>query len=85
MEIDVVKRFKLLKKMKDKWTSDPDTCRYFRLYQYDKNEYYPLVKYELQRFMTITLIERYEQRLARAEISYTQIEFYMNCQPYGTV
>jgi hypothetical protein len=85
MEIDAVKRFKLLKKMKGKWSSDPDTCRYFRLYEFSKNEYYPVVKDELQRFMAETLNERYERMLARAELSYAQLEFYMNCQPFHNV
>jgi hypothetical protein len=85
MEIDAVKRFKFLKRMKGRWLIDPDTCGYFRQSHYNKHEYYDIVKDELQRFMSHTLIERYEQRLARAEISYAQIEFYMDCQPYNYV
>ena len=85
MEIDVVKRFKLLKKMKGKWSSDPDTCRYFRLNYYKRDEYYPLVTDDLQRFMIETLIERYERKLAREELSYTQLQFYMDCQPFDKV
>jgi hypothetical protein len=35
--------------------------------------------------MIETLMDRYERMLAREEISYAQLDFYMNCQPFNKV
>jgi hypothetical protein len=83
MEIDAVKRFKLLKAMKKAWLSSPDTCSNFG--RYNKHEYYYIVLNELKTFMCNFLRERWQGMLERSEISYEQLDFYVDCQVYNEV
>ena len=85
MEIDAVKRFKLLKAMKKAWLSNPDTCSNFDRRHYNKHEYYFLIVNELKIFMCNFLRERWLGMLERVEISHDQLEFYVDCQAYEDV
>ncbi len=83
--IDAVKRYKLLKLVKKQWLMDPDTCRFFMYERFKKTDYYIHAYPDLVKFMVNFLFERYEKMLMRQEISYSTLEYYIDCQKIDSV